>query len=665
LIFEAVVLVLILSTLLQNGIFLIPIFAVFLLLGRALIGWVRNRMIWDKTDRQFSFQQIKLSRKSAPRLQPYLNELLYFIREPENFPQSRWLIMGTHGSGKTHALLRTLSKATFSLSRPKLNVQILSAHFGAIPEVVENYADPSSVCLMIDGLDETPGFYRNPVREMDRWISATQHFGGVVFTLNPEHWPELLSLKGSSWRFVGQETSVLFATRTLPAPSAPQSYPKAGLSAFRGLAEENTAFERLRKGEEIWESISRNVSELDWKEMVLTFARHTQQSNRVALPIEIFLEIGFGSEPDKSPLKKVSDLFWVDSEQAVHPIHPALLTLAALSRKNSFRPEEWRLLMDSFPGLDRLLQTERTRELARDLGETVQVQLGSSADFCSLESLSYAEILEVKHIEFSLLPLSEDAWQVISLLKKLAGIYLPPITDNIPPNGLIKALPNEQIPVYIAREHKGWTALTYQSEEVDLWQGEESLGINVSASIMAPLQLEDLFAPELPRKNPWNRPKKAGIPDFESRMLEKLIEGNLPYLGDEQFHTIRLPQAFMGLFHHATLYRLPNQTYTLAFKQAYDSTLLVQEVNELLNLLSRHMGEDDKGNSILQVEDEVGLQKGFWMGRQWLWERTDRYPFPIHLYMQEPQQLSLVLWNLALPTKPVEEGAPQARLEEK
>jgi hypothetical protein len=108
----------------------------------------------------------------------------------------------------------------------------------------------------------------------------------------------------------------------------------------------------------------------------------------------------------------------------------------------------------------------------------------------------------------------------------------------------------------------------------------------------------------------------------------------------------------LDLFNRAEIYVFEDGSYNLLLQHEYKPTLMVEAIRDAVGFLYRTYGEDDFHRTLFDEDDEVQIQDGIWLGRRWSWQNTDSYAYPLHLYMNQPDKVCLVICGLKTVSRP-------------
>lgn len=142
-----------------------------------------------------------------------------------------------------------------------------------------------------------------------------------------------------------------------------------------------------------------------------------------------------------------------------------------------------------------------------------------------------------------------------------------------------------------------------------------------------------------------------------SRDLLHLFEWDLTNLPDRncRIHSEeaekRVYECFLAsneldMFNKAWVCELPDSLLNIRFQHLYKQTMLEDGLREIVRKLVHLYGEDDGHHAAFTDSDLAEVEDGFWRGRRWFWGNTDRYAYPVQLYMKEPGEVNLLVYGL-------------------
>jgi|GEM_PF-2467587 len=188
----------------------------------------------------------------------------------------------------------------------------------------------------------------------------------------------------------------------------------------------------------------------------------------------------------------------------------------------------------------------------------------------------------------------------------------------------IKLINLDQLP---REEGENWSAFNH----IDLW--ERPL---IHAKLLAKAGAEDgkdfftLFDLDL-----------KGLPDSQSNVYD---DPRMGHRSDVQVYERVLNGRLFELFDKILIYVFSDGRINLRFMNTYKPIFLLQDVQNMVNALFECYGEDDEGRGAFSTDDQSQLKDGFWMGRSW--RDTERFAYPLTLWMEERDRVKFVVYGL-------------------
>ncbi|RMG56977.1 MAG: hypothetical protein D6722_25560, partial [Bacteroidetes bacterium] len=243
-------------------------------------------------------------------------------------------------------------------------------------------------------------------------------------------------------------------------------------------------------------------------------------------------------------------------------------------------------------------------------------------------------------------PLPADL-RILSVLPELRGIYLnEALKAPGLPQDLLHALPHQGTMVYFPRK-SGWQAwraqrlpiegpagssvLDWQAyhplERLNLWTGK------LSDPAAGDQRILRLLPPG------WNQWPQPGDKD-------ELVTGTGAPL-ETRIASRRLAPAWQDMMDQMRRYRRPDGQVHLLLENRFRPTLFVEYLTNLVQQLVLILGEDDEHRGAFSLDDTAQVEDGYWTGRRWTRQNTDRYAYPVLLYLESPWQVRFWILGLA------------------
>ncbi|MEO0473925.1 MAG: hypothetical protein AAF206_30225, partial [Bacteroidota bacterium] len=255
---------------------------------------------------------------------------------------------------------------------------------------------------------------------------------------------------------------------------------------------------------------------------------------------------------------------------------------------------------------------------------------------------------EIAYINF--LYLSE--WQSLDLrlLKTMYclesvhfdGANLQQITESILP-----LLPPQKVWVHLG--------LNTATAEVYLLNKEQGRGRQLQAVEFPPNFLPHQHLPKASEKS-ISRGHQRLLSIFSQSPETITSDEACKWIGEQRnqrgetydLYECHLGLAELALFNHAEIYQFADRTHHVLYTHLHRSTLLADDVREIVTKLYKVMGEDDSGKGKLDQGDLIQIEDGFWSGRHWYWKKSQSYAYPVSLYMAQPGKVHLLIGGLGI-----------------
>ena len=238
--------------------------------------------------------------------------------------------------------------------------------------------------------------------------------------------------------------------------------------------------------------------------------------------------------------------------------------------------------------------------------------------------------------------IAEDDLRFIRCLDALEAIWLEDKTAD--PASLLPFLPHGQLRIYW---HANEGPIAFEPlphgrsvRRIDP-EAEHPFGQSIGSKSEATREpgsqaLLSLFS--------WNL---LSLPDPHCRLRSRE--------GEKQFYECFPGTNELDMFDKAWVCELPGDEVNVMFEYQRPPTLLIQGLEEIVKKLVRIYGEDDGHRTGFTDADRAGVEDGCWTGRHWFWGNTDRYAYPVQLFMTRPGAVKLIVYGLPAARTPQEQ----------
>lgn len=602
----------------------------------------------------------------------------YFVERFDTQPaleRNFYLLLGPSGSGKTHFLLRLYAKFSHN-GLFKRRVKYISLAQMADLSSLAEYEDASNTVLLLDGLDEDSLVYGHFGERLDHIILHTQQFHKIIMACSHARFAELENLNQAHYTFVGPKQSVRFNLCELVPIEGTKSirpsvrlgvrkYKKAQnrlLQDWPEIAEtplwlESLGLSPVRETDRYYYQLFayrvqaelgrlyRKPGQTEAAERFLeaiagSMAIHWQEDRPLQLDVKEAESLATAFGLDWRPLQRqilmildggvvvfrhISYLSFFLSRAAYRDeLKPNLTQFIGLPLARTFYLEmAWLKFWDSYKGA--ASYRSRYDKTKRSLKELNAWEL-------PLISRLYLEDIEGLDVRF------------LRMLKHLKGLRLHTDTTKLTDTDWVQELPSHELVLY-TNEH---------TEDTQMWRSRrvgEDLKIreiDLVQNLNPDLKLSPLFWPKI------NKGRKDILELFELD-FENLPNDHCEYVGTEmneegerlQRFQSRLGLLEFSLFNELEIVQFSDQTYNLILRHTHKPTMLEETVTDIVAALFKVYGEDDLHRTLLNDDDLSQIEDGLWLGRKYTWQNTDFYAYPLYLYMDQAQQIQLVMCGLS------------------
>lgn len=627
------------------------------------------------------------------------NLISYFVEEVFNkkhFEYNYFMILGQPGMGKTSFFINLFWTYRYQLLKKDFKIKLIALnHFGSL-EAIQNTPNPHQTVLLLDGLDEDYLAIQNYKARLDELIQHTQKFAKVIISCRTGFLPielerptvnKAIAFVGdNSYQLMGKiyidpfdETDVFtYVKKRLNLLEIKKRVQAQGLHLNMPYLFSRPLFLNYSsylldggtiKFEYTYQVFEEIIHRLIAKDHIKN--QNVEERKRI---YEFWIEVAWDIYANWEERKDL----WIDEEtlnvyKSQYQIeglsdkksllrkhhqgyfcfeHPAFIGFLVAWR-SFFHPQE--KVDASFKGLSMAAvcyQELCWEKYAQQFSE-VRGYFRTSADY-SKRPLSGIKIWELKNI--TRLYLEDYRRRDLRFLKgltSLKGLYLinGEIADLTP--NLVSQLSHNEVFIYlmteeqlkvlkvnaapIALEVDGYNDMAYQWEPpqvIDLWKNPD------------PAQI---YIPKVNGKSPSEAILKVFGMD-----LKKMPNESCKQIGDgstSQGLNYQIYEQFAGfseleVFNKMYVNLFPDGSKNVLFQNTYTPTLLMQSLSELVERLVQIYGEDDTNKAEFDDDDKAQVEDGLWLGRRWAWGNTDSYAYPLHLFMDKPGDINLVVYGI-------------------
>lgn len=604
--------------------------------------------------------EVALRRYQPMALQGYPLEATAQLQQLLLTPQAvytHWLLAAPDGSGKTTLLTRLYHRERWRWRAP-LRLELMSLSSPDALLRVARIPHRERFILLLDGLDDDPIFAETPTERLDEILKATQGFARVLLSCDPAAWPGKwqLSDKGTALRFTGEETSQLFGLLPL-RPVAGELAEKAHyLAPMTRLATDTQYLPSQRLLDHWLENSSqpKGIEEVAARRFWWKLAEAMQLRARQGMGHsvkEFQLEELRGRFADQWETSKLTrHLLWLDSIGRYRFVHGSLLALFRAEEVLSSEKVPDALTWRSLPRGAYYYQSLVWQRLTSD-GSTQAwaYRTLETGDRVPLAAMRPRDLCRITRLYLPATALDQTPY-FLPQLEQLKGIYFEGVSRQQIPSVWLEALPHQAVQLYLTEQDRVRQVLRFQGGNAsDSPKDGEPDVLTLPSLALEPLRLRQQPDPTRPIYNPrgHRRGDRSLIGLLKLDLNRLLQEALQPSSGSGWVLDQTLSLAEWGLFNRARAFRLPDGTLNLILEQTIISTLLVQELRQLVPQLLATLGPDDDNLGPMGPDDAAQLEDGHWMGRRWLWQAHDRYAYPVHLFSDRPGCATLIIWGLS------------------
>lgn len=629
------------------------------------------------------------------------NLVKYFVDEvftKKHFEFNYFMVLSRPGMGKTAFLVNLFWNYRYQLLRKDYRIKLIALNHPGAFQAMERCPHPDQTVLLLDGLDEVAAAISNYKAYMDQLLAHTPKFAKVVISCTSGFLPYEVERPQNSdpISYVGEENYQLFGkiyidpfdetdtftylkkrlsmfevkqrvkAQALQANKPyifscplflhyisyllqrPQQSYEYTYQVYEALLQEWIAYhaqKRHKKDQHYAQKLFRLWVELAWDIYV-----NWEDREGLWIPTDTLLvyqkNIGVNIEP------------WAHSPVDLHPngyfffTHPSFVGFLVAWR--TFHKQEgipdvhfkglsmaaicyqemcWEAYAQSIPQLEGHYRTTFRNEKTPlsdirpwELRDITRIYLDHyrQADMRFLKGLTY-----------------------------LRGLYLNEAQASDVTPGLVEQLPHPDTYLYL-QQGAHIRIMEVTSSPIAL----EVDGIRGVAYQWDPPQVMDLQS--TPDPTQLYRPKVNGHAPSEAILkvfnmdLKSMPNATCKQIGDgsnEQGMSYRIFEQYAGfaeldVFNHMHVHVFPDGSRNVLFHNTYTPTLLVQTLSEMVERFVRVYGEDDFHRREFDEDDEAQVEDGLWLGRTWAWGNTHDYAYPLHLFMDQPGKVQLMVFGI-------------------
>ncbi len=627
------------------------------------------------------------------------NLLTYFVEEVftrKHFEYNCFILFARPGMGKTSFFINLFWVYRYQLLKKDFKIRLVALNHPAAIKAIKNTPYPDQTVLLLDGLDEDSKAIHNYKQRMDELLVHTKQFAKVIFSCKSGFLPIELErpTQSKAISFVGEDSYQLIGKIYIDPFDETDvfTYLKKRLNILE-LKKRVQAqalhvkmpylFSRPLFLNYISYILQRGTATFDYTYQVFAeltnqwISRHVRQEgkdNDKNSSFQFFVEVAwdmYANWDERADLvipAKTLQLYldkyniklenWKDpllrkhSQEFFFFVHPSfvgfLVAWRSFFQQNSlpdisfkglsmasvcYQELCWESYCSSFTQLHGYFRT-RANYRKRPLSD---IQLWE------LQNITRLYLYDYRRLDL----------RFLRGLKFLKGLYLMEgdVTDLSP--ALVEQLPHTHALIYLG-QGEYMKVMQMNSAPVAL----EVDGVKGVAYQWEPPQSLDL------RNNPdptqVYRPKVNGKAPSEAILqvfgmdLKKLPNETCKQIGDgntKQGLSYQIFEQYAGfaeleLFNKMHIHVFPDGSRNILFHNTYTPTLLIQSLTEVVEKLVRVYGEDDEMKGEFSEDDEAQVEDGLWLGRKWAWGNTNSYAYPLHLFMDKPGDLNLVIFGV-------------------
>ena len=609
------------------------------------------------------------------RLIPYIQENILTKKDKI---YSHYLLFGDSGMGKTTAMIRLFAAYKYRLTGKDYQVRLVSLSDPGATRMLKGMGNKEKTVVLLDGLEDFYMAAKNYKTGMDQVLKDTEDYAKVIISVEKGFLPAKIEgeIQDELVKYTGDECYQLFGRMEMLHMDHAEAIK---FSKRRLVAPDKDT--RLRAKELMFRNPGL-FHRPGWTKWMEPLVRSRQTAS---YPFEIYQIAAHswlghikGSEEDKSRIftfsaklattvwRKVADYkqwaILVEDAESLAKEYGVDLKAVLGTFLEEFPDGKiqfvhkgflglflaWEAYYDDWPAED--THFEALPEAASFFRQmcwkyTVggklplkgKVRTLMHQEKRELQAITFDEIGEITRLYLDMSDLPDRRF--LRGLTSLKGLYLDGAGLEMLNVLLLKEFPHQQLMVYL--RETGKIKAVYHFDEAGGFQ---------------PVNFHPRFSPLLSvRPDATDRARKSRIPVLE-------IFANSPSdLPNEHCHPHPLPAgdvgdavsmyrlhlgvAEMDLFNLVEIYVMDDSSRNVIFSNTYLPTMITYNLRDITNALVSIYGEDDRNMEEFGPDDEAQIEDGLWLGRKWFWKNSDRYPYPIHLYLEEPGHARLEVFG--------------------
>lgn len=570
-----------------------------------------------------------------------------------------FVLLAPIASGKTWALFEIIS---FLKKKRKRWIMVSLASSNCL-EKIKRIPKQDRTWLVLDDLESWHPELQQRER-IDQILEATQHFKAVILVADPERWPESWQQPGQFGRIklVGEDQFTWATSAWLVDWTVPQA--QTWLRTFSPHINRN--------------SINRVIDGIDWRNTlwsrpavlkILTLSAGIKGSSRyLHQVIERSLQKMVGATG--------TETWWATMQSLANgePIPKPIIVPDALKRvllKDTYGNLLFRHRLFEGFFLSRNALSREDRSVYRELRAYPEARImyleqswatfldmagpepgwglpGPNEPPVPLRSMSIDMVSRITYLELS--SVTGFNLQFLRLLPNLSRIWV-----NTGSEADFAYITNYWRPANGAR---CWLAV----------QGKHWVGLERVVRFGEQNRWDNL--PAVTHFHPVNKPplsQKRG-PFHPFRQLFRLDPDQLPNLyckpvdmeldaeaGIRQIYEIALGAGEFDLFDKAYVYEFATGDIHLQYLHTRQTNSLIPILQSMLERWIIFVGPDDEGKRELEEAELMEIQKGYWLGRQWLRKELSTFDRQVIIHMPRPNSIELWIRNGA-PVTPAQQN---------
>lgn len=631
------------------------------------------------------YQFSKQSENKADLVSDMLGDYL----SPENLAYRFYMIFGPGGSGKSTFVIQLL-REFYKEETGKYQMLALSCNAADLAERIAQIENPEHTILVLDAIDEIHGMNHDQHEKLEEILMQSNNFFKVVMTSRDNFFPDQIEKKYEeiAMRWVGEEHAFSIFKIYLSPWDETRQYKfigqhygsngrakkvlkqlQAEMPAITGLPlilnYLNSLYEHkvYRYPFQVWaewvdawietqlKSKTTQINAEDFKLALIDLARAAQQEwtskKRSSLPSTLYIEIfqKHGIEPSK-PDGVILEL---DSRQNIVFSHVTigayLLAWGVFENHiagSVLRSPAWNDTL-SFFGQMTWNNYARSFHQSEEMGGFYRTE--SSLEKIPLQKLGYRDLSVVTRIYLN--RYRQTDLRFLRSLTQLKGLYLINGEEIDLKGDWQNHLPHHDMMFYLIAE----------SGNLEVYRLEEEEGYPM------PVLVESQVNPDLSRQiiargsRIDSRRFLTGIglgAELWDVNHQVLYDKGYTEDGDRyELYEHVLGDAVFGIFDKVRLHVFKeNEEFVcthMVLVNTFLPTLWQRHLSDLVNTLHKFLSDDDELTGLINPDDLVQMEDGFWGGRSWTWKRSDNYPHPISLYMHQPNLFTMEILGLYQP----------------